>query len=111
MRIRASDLWRMDGTIDRGPYFVLGTTLLFLKLGLDYLVATWLFGRIWTPFEYAVPAVMGGLFSMSAGDRNFYGTMSIAALPFLASGLVLTVRRLRSAGLPRWAVVLFFSPM
>ena len=36
--------------------------------------------------------------------------MLFAALPFLASGVALTVRRLKSAGLPRYAVVLFFLP-
>jgi uncharacterized membrane protein YhaH (DUF805 family) len=111
MRIRASDLWRLDGTIDRRPYFVLGVSLTLMKMGLDYLVATRLFGRDWTPFEYAVPNQVGGLLSMPREDRFFYRTMLLVALPFLACGVALTVRRLRSAGLPRYAVLLFFAPM
>jgi hypothetical protein len=111
MKIRVSDLWRLDGTIDRGPYFILGVSLSLLKMSLDYLVATWLFGRTWTPFDYAVPSEVSGVFSMSAADSWFFRTMLLMALPFLACGVALTLRRLKSAGLPRYAVVLFFAPL
>ena len=111
MRIRVSDLWRLDGTIDRRPYFVLGVSLSLLKMSIDYLVVARLFGRTWTPFDYAVPSEVAGLFSMSLADRWFFRTMLLMALPFLACGVALTVRRLKSAGLPRYAVVLFFAPM
>ena len=111
MKIRVSDLWRLDGTIDRGPFFALGASLMLVKMGLDHHVATWLFGRDWTPFDYALPGQVAGLFEMSPRDRAFYRTMLLVALPFLAWGVALTVRRLRSAGLPRFAVLLFFAPM
>jgi hypothetical protein len=111
MRIRPSDLWRLDGTIDRWPYLAIGVSLTLAKIGLDYLIATRLFGRDWTPFEYAVPNQVAGLFSMPPEDRFFYRTMLLVALPFLACGVALTVRRLRSAGLPRYAVLLFFAPV
>jgi uncharacterized membrane protein YhaH (DUF805 family) len=111
MKVRVSDLWRLDGAIDRGPYFAIGVSLMLLKMGLDSLVATRLFGRDWTPFDYAVPSQVEGLFSMSPEDRAFYRTMLLIALPFLASGVALTVRRLRSAGLPSYSVLLFFAPM
>src|SRR5215472_3238442 len=80
MRIRASDLWRLDGTIDRWPYFGLGVSLTLFKMGLDYLVATRFFGRDWTPFEYAVPNQVAGLLSMPPEDRFFYRTMLLVAL-------------------------------
>jgi hypothetical protein len=111
MRFRASDLWRLDGTIDRWPYFAIGVSLTLVKMVLDYLVATRLFGRDWTPFDYAVPNQVTGLLSMTLEDRFFYRAMLLVSLPFLACGVALTVRRLRSAGLPRYAVLLFFSPM
>jgi hypothetical protein len=37
--------------------------------------------------------------------------MLVIALPFIWCGVALTLRRLRSAGLPIYAVVLFFAPM
>jgi uncharacterized membrane protein YhaH (DUF805 family) len=111
MKVRLSDLWRLDGTIDRWPYFVLGTSLAVAKMGFDFLVATRLFGREWTPFDYAVPHHLTGLFTFSPEDRLFYRLMLLIALPFLVCGVALTLRRLRSAGLPLYAVVLFFSPL
>jgi hypothetical protein len=111
MRLRLSDLWRLDGTIDRLPYFVLGASLAVLKMGLDFLVATRLFGRQWSPFDYAVPRHIAGLLTMQAEDRIFYRLMLLVALPFVACGVALTLRRLRSAGLPLFTVVLFFAPL
>src|SRR5947209_4765216 len=111
MKVRLSDLWRLDGTIDRWPYFVLGTSLAVVKMSLDFLMATRLFGREWTPFEYAVPQHLSGLFTLSLEERFFYRVMLLIALPFLVCGVALTLRRLRSAGLPLYAVVLFFSPL
>ena len=71
----------LDGTIDRRTYFVLGISLTALKMSLDYLVATRLFGRTWTPIDYAVPGQVAGLFSMSAMDRWFFRSMLLMALP------------------------------
>jgi uncharacterized membrane protein YhaH (DUF805 family) len=111
MKPRTFDLWRLDGTIDRVPYFALGVALSFIKMGLDYLVAVYLFGKDWSPLEYAVPSQVSGLLSMPPEDRFFYRAMLLVALPFILCGVALTVRRLRSAGLPRWLVVFFFAPM
>src|SRR5262249_51602167 len=111
MRIRASGLWRLDRTIDRLPDFAIGVSLTFVKMVIGYLVATRLFGREWTPFDYAVPKQVTGLLSLTLEDRFFYRVMLLVALPFIACGVALTVRRLRSAGLPLYAVLLFFSPM
>src|SRR4051812_14716279 len=108
MKIHISDLWRLDGTIDRGPFFSLGASLMLLKMDLDHLVATRIFGREWTPFDYAAPGHVAGLFAMAPQDRPFYRMMLLVSLPFLACGVALTLRRLRSAGLPLYAVVLFF---
>ncbi len=39
-----------------------------------------------------------------------YAVLVLLALPFIWIGIVLTVRRLRDAGLPTWWVLLFFVP-
>jgi hypothetical protein len=109
MRIRLSDLGRLDGTIDRWPYFTLGAALGVLKMGIDFVVAAGLFKRTWTPFDYAVPGQW--LFALSPEDQFYFRTMLVIALPFIWCGVALTLRRLRSAGLPIYAVVLFFAPM
>jgi hypothetical protein len=93
MRIRLSDIGRLDGTIDRWPYFALGAALGVLKMGLDFVVADGLFNRTWTPFDYAVPGQW--LFALSPEDRFFYRTMLVIAVPFIWCGVALTLRRLR----------------
>ena len=109
MKVRLAELGRFDGTIDRRSYFALGVALGVLKLGLDYCVATRLFERSWSPFDYAVTGHW--LFALSPQDRFFFRTMLLVAVPFMWCGVALTVRRLRSAGLPLFAVVLFFAPL
>jgi len=111
MRVPISDVWRLDGTIDRRPYFALGVALSALKMVLDYLVATRLFGREWSPLAYAVPSQVVGLFTRTPDDRVFVPAMLLMAAPLVLCGVALTVRRLRSARLPVWAVVLFFAPI
>jgi uncharacterized membrane protein YhaH (DUF805 family) len=111
MAIRASDLLRLRGTIGRVPYLLIGCGLSAVKILLDRIVATQGFGRPWGPFNYAVPSEVAGLFSLSAEDRVFFGTMLGVALPFAIVGVTLTVRRLRDARLPLWLVVLFFAPV
>ena len=109
MKFRISDLGRLDGTIDRGRYFVLGASLGVLKMVIDRFIATRFFTRAWDPFDYAVPGQW--LYALSSEDSYFYRTMLLVALPFVWCGVALTLRRLRSAGLPLYAVVLFFAPM
>ena len=105
------NLLRFGGTTSPGSYFTIGLLLTLIKQGLDHLMATRVFGRPWSPWSYAITGEIGGLFSLDRDDQVFYATMLALALPFLAVGVVLTVRRLRDAGWPLWLVVLFFAPM
>jgi len=103
--------WRFDGTTSPGRYFTIGCGLSPIKLALDHLVATRAFGRPWSPLSYAITGEIGGLFSLDRDDQVFFATMLALALPFLAVGLVLTVRRLHDAGWPPWLAACFFAPM
>ena len=110
MKTRPAALWRWDGTLDRGPYAIIGLLLSIVKYGIDSFVVWNLCGRTWTPLNYWL-----------AGDRFgdlLYGptfaaarwTLLGTALPFIWIGVSLTIRRLRSAGAPLWLVALFFVP-
>ena len=103
------NLLRFEGTISPRSYFLIGFSLTLLKQALDRLVASWAFGRPWSPLSYAVTGEIGGLFSLNRDDQIFYATMLALALPFLVVGVVLTVRRLRDAGWPLWLVLFFFA--
>jgi hypothetical protein len=106
--------WRflsLGGTISPGRYFTIGFVLTLIKGGLDYVVATRLFEKPWSPLSYALTGVVGGVFSLDRDEQIFYAWMLAVALPFVVVGVVLTIRRLRDAGWPLWLVALFFAPL
>jgi uncharacterized membrane protein YhaH (DUF805 family) len=110
MKIRVSDLWRWDGTIDRGPYAVLGVSLMVLKYALDAWLTRALLGQPFTPLGYWTrsPSVAS---ASSDPWHATYGFATVAiALPFVWAGIVLTVRRLRSTAIPAPFALFFFIP-
>jgi uncharacterized membrane protein YhaH (DUF805 family) len=118
-------MWRWDGTIDRGRYFLLGASAFAVKFVVDRVVAGVVFHRDWLPWNYLVfpwrPNVLGNVpassalnpweHGRSADAVAFPATMLAVALPFIWFGVTLTVKRLRDAGQPLWLVVLFFVPV
>jgi len=109
--MKIAELWRPNGTIDRGTYAVIGFVGFAIKHNLDRIVAL-AFGRTWGFFNYWIP--LGGANSiahLSRDDAAFVATMVAVALPFIWIGVALTMKRLRSAALPSSLVVLFFVPL
>jgi uncharacterized membrane protein YhaH (DUF805 family) len=113
MAMRFSEMWRWQGTIDRGTYAGVGIGTLAVKFLVDWSVAWGVFHRAWLPWSYWLfpvrpltqPAAPGG------SDAVFAVTMLAIAIPFIWLGVTLTVQRLRDAGQPLWLVVLFFVPI
>lgn len=110
-RIKPSDLYRYDGTIDRAPYFVLGASLMAIKYLLDMSVSQFIFHRSWSFIDYFAPALTLTSTGITMPDYRFYSTMMLISLPFVWSGAVLTIRRLRATELPLWMVIWFFFPI
>jgi hypothetical protein len=109
--MRFSDLWRWQGTVSRGTYAFVGLTLFAIKHNIDRIVATAAFGRRFTVFNYWIPPTDAiRIDTLSASDAQFLATMVLMSIPFVWIGLSLTVRRLRSAGMPLGFVALFFAP-
>lgn len=97
--------------IDRRGYVISGAILMAIKYNLDRLMAA-VFDRPWSLFQYLnPPGQESGLAATSIGDKQFFLTLVALALPFIYVGVVATTNRLRSVGLPRWLVVLFFVPV
>ncbi len=110
MAFSPSDLWRWQGTCGRAKYLALGATLFAIKHTLDRIIASTIFHRPWSLFNYWVFADTGAIDETPLSRLRFYATLVALALPFIWVGVVLTVRRLRDAGLPLWLVALFFVP-
>jgi uncharacterized membrane protein YhaH (DUF805 family) len=98
-------------TMDRWPYFWWGCALMALKYNLDRSVAWWGFHRPWYFWNYVKPHGFAAVDAIPPDDQTFYLILLLTSLPFLAVGIILTLRRLRSAGLPMELCVLFFVPV
>lgn len=100
--------WR--GTIDRGPYVIIGVVLFAIKHNLDRFVASYYFDRRWSVFNYWIFNEQAKLDDVPAMRLRFYATLLLLAIPFIYIGVVLTLKRLRAIGLPLWLVAFFFVP-
>jgi hypothetical protein len=113
MHPQPSLLWTWNRTIDRGPYLLTGVLLFLVKFAIDWTIATQGFGRPWSPLNYLVwpdDRVLR-VFELDGPERAFSRTMLLVSLPFIWTGVILTLHRLRAAGLPPGLVLLFFVPL
>lgn len=110
-KLSLSDLWRFDGTVGRAKYATLGIFLVMVKYLIDHNVSKFVFHREWSLLEYIAPGSDFDLKNILQNEMVFYMTMLVLSLPFAWTGSVLTIRRLRSAGLPTMLTLLFYFPV
>lgn len=76
------------------------------------MVAAAVFHRRWDLFNYWVPPTKAiHIADLPRQDAVLLATLLALSLPFIWVGVVMTLKRLRAAGLPAWLVVLFFAPV
>src|SRR5579885_1326294 len=93
----------MNAPLGRAGYLVAGLALVAVKLTVDRIVTYAVFGRTWTPSVYWIPIGHGARpDALGGADRTYLTTLLAIALPFIAAGTWLTLRRLRSAGWSPW---------
>jgi hypothetical protein len=111
MDIKLNQLWGWRGTVSRQPFILWAAVLFALKYNLDRLLLRWLFDREWSVFSY-FEQPFPGLQNLSPAQRprEFLALLAVS-LPFLWAGLLLCIKRLRSARLPLWLAVLFVIPV
>lgn len=109
LKLRLRDIATWHGEIERGEFLAWGLILFAIKYNLDRVTA-WYFGRDWFIVDYVIQADQSSVSGIEAIDRNFFLALLVLSLPFIWFGTVLCVKRLRSAGLPEWLVVVFFVP-
>ena len=98
-------------TLDRGPYFWWGFALMAIKYNLDRAVAGFGFHHSWYFWNYIKPHGFAGIDTVPPDDQSFYIVLLLTSVPFLILGILLTLGRLRSAGLPLALCLLFFLPV
>lgn len=106
MGLKPSDLWTWRGTISRQDYAAWGIILFALKYNLDRMIAFKGHGVVWYPWSYFLGPERAGVQVTDLGL-----TLLAVSLPFIAWGVILTLRRLRDAGWKPWLVALFFVPL
>jgi len=105
--------WTWNRTLDRAPYLLTGVLLFLVKFGIDWTIATQVFGQSWSPFNYLIWPNDRVLHVVELGgpEQAFALTMLLVSLPFIYVGVMLSLHRLRAAGLPLVLIVLFFVPL
>jgi hypothetical protein len=111
MKNAFADLWSPSGTVDRGTYALVGMLGFAIKHNLDRIVATYGFHRPWGLFNYWVPVHdVARITQLGRDEASFLAMLVGLAIPFIWLGVVMTMKRLRSANLPLTLLALFFVP-
>ena len=97
----------LDRGVSRARYVLAGVALFAVKVLLDLALAR-AFGRPYSILYYVSPKD-APLFH-PAENPAYWLAMWAVALPFIAIGFTLTIRRLVDAGLSPWLGLLFFAP-
>jgi len=108
--MRVADLWRWDGRVSRAAYATVGLIGVAVKHNLDRLIASSFLGyknsfNYWAPLGKAAR-----LDHLSDTEVKFLATLLLVSIPFIWTGVAMTVKRLRDAGQPVWLATLFFVP-
>jgi uncharacterized membrane protein YhaH (DUF805 family) len=111
MKPKLSDLWRLDGTVERGVYLFWGALLFAFKFNLDRLIGAIWFDESWSIFKWATFRFYLWQSPANQVEGRYYLVLLAASLPFLWTGVALTLRRLRSLGWQPWWMLLFFVPV
>jgi hypothetical protein len=113
MHIQPSLLWTWNRTIDRVPYLLTGVLFFLVKFAIDWTIATQGFGRSWSLLNYLIwpNDRVVRVFELGDSERAFSLTMLLVSLPFIWTGTILSLHRLRAAGLPLGLILLFFVPL
>jgi uncharacterized membrane protein YhaH (DUF805 family) len=109
-QIKIKQLFTLDGTIDRGPFLVWGIILFLIKYMSDRIISLLVFDQLWNITDYFIRADQLIIGQLSDESKWFYLTFAITSIPFIYVGTVLCLKRLRSADLSSWLVLLFFIP-
>src|SRR5436190_11607611 len=111
MKLEFRDLWRWDEEISRAPFVRWAFLLFILKYNLDRALVAFAFDRDWSVLSYFSEAAPGLRSFSPANSPTELLILLAASLPFLWVGVLLCIKRLRSARLPLWMAVLFVVPI
>ena len=110
MKPKLSDLWHWDGKVERRVYLFWGLCLFAIKYNLDRVISSVWFEKDWMLFDVNTVRFYLWQTPVEQVQETYYLTLLAVSLPFLWTGIILTLRRLRSLGWQPWWVLIFFVP-
>ena len=105
-----SRMFSWKGQVDRGFYALSGLVLFIIKWNIDRLLGAYFFDAQWMPYQYLFPGPEFAGVLLELERDTFLLLLLGSALPFIYVGVILTVKRLRSIGVPSFLAALFFVP-
>ncbi len=96
--------------IGRKMYFAIGFGLVILKYNIDRIVSMIIANQPVSIFDHWNAMISFDFQHLTDQHRTFLLIMFLTSIPFIFVGVLLTVGRLKDAGLPRWMSGLFFLP-
>ena len=105
-----SRMFSWKGQVERGFYIISGLLLFIIKWNIDRLLGAYFFDAKWMPYQYLFPGTEFAGIILELKREAFLLLLLGTALPFIYVGVILTVKRLRSIGIPTFLAVLFFVP-
>ena len=105
-----SRMFSWKGQVDRGFYALSGLVLFIIKWNIDRLLGAYFFDAKWMPYQYLFPGPEFADVLLELERDTFLPLLLGSALPFIYVGVILTVKRLRSIGVPSFLAALFFVP-
>src|SRR4051812_11419865 len=104
-----SNLLASNRELTGKSYLLIGLGLFAIKFAIDSGISLLILHRRWSPYNYLnIGAAVG--FPDTRSELAFVWAMLAISIPFIITGILLTARRLHTAGLPNWLVALFFVP-
>ena len=109
--MKLQDLFTIQGRVSRVAYALTGIVLTLIKHNLDRVLAMQIHRQSWGLMNYMTPlGMLNQPNPLSSEEKRFLVTMALVAVPFIWVGVVMTVKRLRDAGVTSRLVFLFFIP-
>lgn len=104
--------WLFDprGRVTARTYLRTGLALVVIKYAVDAALVWLAVGRLWRPTGYLAP-LLGVSRDLPGAPGWLFPVLALWAVPFLAIGVSLSLRRLTDAGLTPWFVLLFLFPL
>lgn len=109
LRLKDISSW-MERPLGGLAYGLIGVVAFGIKFNIDRFFAIVVFEHPWYLWDYWKGANAFYLWDLRKQDMFFYGSMLALAVPFIALGVVMTWRRLKTLNLSPWFVCLFFIP-